>query len=62
MRSDSGYQFASDEKNLRPGAEVYLKGYKSVLARPLQSMLTLFLPAKKVTLKTKYGQNQPMHK
>ena len=25
-------------------------------------LLTLFLPAKKVTLKTRYGQNQPMHK
>ena len=24
--------------------------------------LTLFLPAKKVTLKTSHGQNQPMHK
>ena len=36
MRPDSEYQFASDEKNLRSGAEVYLKGYKgykSVLAQ-----------------------------
>ena len=33
MRSDSEYQFASDEKNLRSGAEVYLRGYKTVLAR-----------------------------
>ena len=33
MRSDSEYQFASDEKNLRSGAEVYLKEYKSVHAQ-----------------------------
>ena len=26
------------------------------------TQLTLFLPAKKVTLKTTHGQNQPMHK